>query len=91
MNAHSKINVLCSYRWIIKQIPDATAYSNSYFGDHLLPAGMYFRCYGNESSLSTCQSSTTTCDFANTAGVYCAGDVITGTYVIITCMRIHVL
>ena len=57
----------------------ANTYSNSYFGDHLFPSGMYFNCFGNESSLSNCQTSTSTsCDFANTAGVYCTGEEITG-------------
>ena len=56
----------------------AIAYPNSYFGHHSLPSNTYFYCFGNESSLSSCQSSTTTCNFANTAGVYCKGDVISG-------------
>ena len=42
--------------------------------------GMYFNCSGNETSLNNCQKSTTTCDFADVAGIYCTGDVITGTY-----------
>ena len=57
---------------------DAVHYLNSYFGDHLFPSGIYFNCFGNESSLAGCQTFTTSCNFANVAGVYCTGDVITG-------------
>ena len=68
--------VLLSMRY--KHI-EAVAYYNSYFGDHPLTYGAYFNCFGNESSLSNCQTSSTSCNFANTAGVFCRGDVITGT------------
>ena len=57
---------------------DAVPYLNSYFGDHLFPSGTYFNCFGNESSLADCQTSTTSCNFDNVAGVYCTGDRITG-------------
>ena len=57
---------------------EARTYSNSYFGDHPIPYGMYFNCFGNETSLNSCQKSATTCDFANVAGIHCTGDVITG-------------
>ena len=73
---------LCTHCIIIHththNMSGAIAYSNSYFGHHSLPSNIYFNCFGNESSLSSCQSSTTTCNFANTAGVYCKGDVISG-------------
>ena len=59
---------------------EAVVYHNSYFGDHLLSMtyGVYFNCFGNESSLSHCRTSSTSCNFANTAGVFCKGDEITG-------------
>ena len=51
-----------------------------YSSDHLFPLGSYFNCFGNETSLSSCQSLTSSsCDSNNAAGVHCRGDVITGT------------
>ena len=63
---------------------DAIPYQNSYFGTHLFPSGIYFNCFGNETSLSSCQSSTSSissCGSDDAAGVHCRGDVITGTHV----------
>ena len=62
---------------------EAVVYHNSYFGDHQLTYGVYFNCFGNESSLYYCQTSSTSCDFANAAGVFCRGDEITGTAIIL--------
>ena len=57
----------------------AVNYHNSYFGNHPIPLGSYFNCYGNESSLSSCQNSTSSCNSVTDAvGVYCTGEVITG-------------
>lgn len=66
-------------------VAEVSTYSNSYFGDHPVTYGMYFNCFGNETSLNRCQKSTTTCDFANVAGIYCIGDVVAGT----VCMMLY--
>ena len=65
-------------------MPDAIRYLNSYFGVHPFPSTTYFNCFGNETSLSNCQSSTSTslCGSEDAAGVYCKGDVITGIYIV---------
>ena len=56
---------------------DAVPYVNSYFGKHKYQSGQYFNCFGNESSLANCHSSTSSsCD---TAGIHCRGEIITGT------------
>lgn len=39
---------------------------------------MYFSCFGNESSLSACQSSMWPCRSSDVAGVQCRGEVVTG-------------
>ena len=57
---------------------DAVVYYNSYFGAHPFPLGMYFNCFGNETSLSSCQSASTSCLSDDVAGVHCKGAVITG-------------
>ena len=64
---------------------DAIQYQNSYFGTHPFPSGNYFNCFGNETSLSSCQSSTSessisSCGSDDAAGVHCRGDIITGIY-----------
>ena len=64
---------------VFNYVAEVRTYSNSYFGDHPITYGMYFNCFGNETSLNSCQKSTTPCDFANVAGIYCAGDVVAGT------------
>ena len=60
----------------------AIAYQNSYFGDRPIHLSTYYNCFGNESSLSNCRtSSTSSCDSVrDAAGVNCKGDVITGGY-----------
>lgn len=68
----------CPFLCSMYYYAEVSTYSQSYFGDHPIPSGMYFNCFGNETSLSNCQKSTTTCDFANVAGIYCTGDLITG-------------
>ena len=61
--------------------PDAVPYQNSYFGDHKYQSGITFNCFGNESSLASCRSSTSSsCDKDNAAGVHCRGEIITGSY-----------
>ena len=72
---------ICMFNYVA----EVSTYSNSYFGDHPITYGMYFNCFGNETSLNSCQKSTTTCDFANVAGIYCTGDVVTGT----VCMMLY--
>ena len=69
----------CDQQYYDNNISGAIAYQNSYFGDHLHPSDNYFSCIGDEFSLSSCMNFTySTCNFANTAGVYCRGDVILG-------------
>ena len=58
----------------------AFPYLDSYIGDHSLQSGIQFSCLGDETSLADCQTSTTSCNSAKLAGVYCAGNVITGIY-----------
>ena len=60
---------------------DAARYQSSYFGAHPFPSSVYFNCFGNESLLSSCQStsSSSPCNSGYVAGVHCKGDVITGT------------
>ena len=60
---------------------DAARYQNSYFGVHPFPSSVYFNCFGNESVLSSCQSPSTSCRSDDVAGVYCKGDIITGTII----------
>ena len=57
---------------------DPILYYNSYFGVHPFPSDMYFNCFGNETSLSSCRSTSTLCRSDDVAGVYCKGDIITG-------------
>ena len=59
----------------------AVRYRSSYFGVHPFQSDIYFNCFGNESSLSSCQSSTySSCGSEDAAGVHCRGELITGTY-----------
>ena len=63
----------------IMTILGAIGYQNSYFGAHPFPSITYFSCFGNETSLSNCRSSTSSsCRSDNTAGVHCRGEIITG-------------
>ena len=79
-------NSYCNYySWLQNQNfhTGASAYRNSF---HPFPLGSYYNCFGNESSLSDCQStSSSSCDSNDAARVYCGGDVITGAYVAIAC------
>ena len=75
-------NIIICRSMYVKLCAEVVVYSQSYFGDHPIPSGLYFDCFGNETSLNDCQKPTTTCDFANVAGVYCTGNIITGTYII---------
>ena len=60
-------------------LTDAINYRNSYFGDHKYQSDVYFNCFGNETSLANCQSSTSSsCGSTDAAGVHCRGEVITG-------------
>ena len=60
----------------------AIQYQNSYFGVHPFQSTIYFNCFGNETSLASCQSSTSSlisrCGIDDVAGVHCKGDTITG-------------
>ena len=51
---------------------------SAYFGEGINSYVSNFYCYGNESQLTDCQYSTTTCSRSFTAGVQCLGDVISG-------------
>ena len=63
-------------------LADAIRYQNSYFGVHPFQSDIYFNCFGNESSLSSCQSSTySSCGSEDAAGVYCKGELIIGTLI----------
>ena len=79
-------NSYCNYySWLQNQNfhTGASAYHNSF---HPFPLGSYYNCFGNESSLSDCRStSSSSCDRNDAARVYCRGDVITGAYVAIAC------
>ena len=46
---------------------------------HPFPLGVYFNCFGNESSLKDCHATgTLLCNSENTAGVQCTGDEVAG-------------
>ena len=66
--------------WLILCMsPDAVPYQNSYFRDHKYQSGIYFNCFGNENSLASCRSFTSSsCDEDDAAGVHCRGEIITG-------------
>ena len=66
---------------MIYLMPGAIRYLNSYFGVHPFRSTIYFNCFGNETSLASCQSSTSSSlcgTIRDTAGVHCKGDTITG-------------
>ena len=69
-------NIICNcYPYI-----DAARYQSSYFGAHPFPSSIYFNCFGNESVISNCPSTSLSspCNSGYVAGVHCKGDVITG-------------
>jgi hypothetical protein len=58
----------------------AVALPRSVSMHHPFPLGVYFNCFGNESSLTDCRATgTLLCTFNNTARVRCAGEMVTGT------------
>ena len=46
---------------------------------HPFLLGVYFNCFGNESSLADCRATgTLLCNSDNIAGVQCAGEIVAG-------------
>ena len=62
----------------VYMIPGAEELNSAYFGEGLNSGVSNFYCYGNESQLTNCQHSDSTCGRSYTAGVRCLGDVIPG-------------